>query len=156
MVFSTLHTNDAPSAVSRLVDIGIKPFLVSASIRSVLAQRLVRKICPKCKESSVPEGRLLNSLGIRPDQIANATFMKGTGCEHCNQTGYRGRIGVFEMFNVNQEIEQMIYDEVSLVALRERSREMGMRTMREDGIRKVLAGVTTPDEVLKTTVNNSI
>ncbi|MFL2825632.1 MAG: GspE/PulE family protein [Coraliomargaritaceae bacterium] len=156
MVFSTLHTNDAPSAVSRLVDIGIKPFLVSASIRSVLAQRLVRKICPKCKESSVPEGRLLNSLGIRPDQIANATFMKGTGCEHCNQTGYRGRIGVFEMFNVNEEIEQMIYEEVSLVALRERSREMGMRTMREDGIRKVLAGVTTPDEVLKTTVNNSI
>ena len=156
MVFSTLHTNDAPSAVSRLVDIGIKPFLVSASIRSVLAQRLVRKICPKCKESSTPEGRLLNSLGIRPDQIANATFMKGTGCEHCNQTGYRGRIGVFEMFNVNEEIEQMIYEEVSLVALRERSREMGMRTMREDGIRKVLAGVTTPDEVLKSTVNNSI
>ena len=156
MVLSTLHTNDAPSAVSRFVDIGIKHFLVSASIRSVLAQRLVRKICPKCKESSTPEGRLLNSLGIRPDQIANATFMKGTGCEHCNQTGYRGRIGVFEMFNVNEEIEQMIYEEVSLVALRERSREMGMRTMREDGIRKVLAGVTTPDEVLKSTVNNSI
>ena len=156
MVFSTLHTNDAPSAVSRLVDIGIKPFLVSASIRAVLAQRLVRKICPKCKESTVPEGRLLNSLGIRPDQISNATFMSGTGCEHCNNTGYRGRIGVFEMFNVNEEIEQMIYEEVSLVALRERSREMGMRTMREDGIRKVLAGVTTPDEVLKTTVNTSI
>ncbi len=156
MVFSTLHTNDAPSAVSRLVDIGIKPFLVSASIRAVLAQRLVRKICPKCKESTVPEGRLLNSLGIRPDQISNATFMRGTGCEHCNNTGFRGRIGVFEMFNVNEEIEQMIYEEVSLVALRERSREMGMRTMREDGIRKVLAGVTTPDEVLKTTVNTSI
>ena len=156
MVFSTLHTNDAPSAVSRLVDIGIKPFLVSASIRAVLAQRLVRKICPKCKESTVPEGRLLNSLGIRPEQISDATFMRGTGCEHCNNTGFRGRIGVFEMFNVNEEIEQMIYEEVSLVALRERSREMGMRTMREDGIRKVLAGVTTPDEVLKTTVNTSI
>ena len=156
MVFSTLHTNDAPSAVSRLVDIGIKPFLVSASIRAVLAQRLVRKICPKCKETTDPESRLLNSLGIRPDQIANATFMTGTGCEHCNNTGFRGRIGVFEMFNVNEEIEQMIYEEVSLVALRERSREMGMRTMREDGIRKVLAGVTTPDEVLKTTVNTSI
>ena len=156
MVFSTLHTNDAPSAVSRLVDIGIKPFLVSASIRSVLAQRLVRKVCPKCKESYVPEGHLLNSLGIRPDQISSATFMKGKGCEHCNNTGFRGRIGVFEMFNVNKEIEEMIYEEVSLVSLRERSREMGMRTMREDGIRKVLAGVTTPDEVLKTTVNNSV
>lgn len=156
MVFSTLHTNDAPSAVSRLVDIGIKPFLVSASIRSVLAQRLVRKICPKCKEATEPDGRLLNSLGIRPDQISSATFMLGKGCDHCNSTGFRGRIGIFEMFNINQEIEQMIYEEVSLVALRERSREMGMRTMREDGIRKVLAGVTTPDEVLKTTVSDSI
>ncbi|MFL2848377.1 MAG: GspE/PulE family protein [Coraliomargaritaceae bacterium] len=156
MVFSTLHTNDAPSAVSRLVDIGIKPFLVSASIRSVLAQRLVRKVCPKCKESTEPDTRSLNALGIRPEQISNATFMAGKGCDHCNNTGFRGRIGVFEMFNINEEIEQMIYEEVSLVALRERSREMGMRTMREDGIRKVLAGVTTPEEVLKTTVSDSI
>ena len=156
MVFSTLHTNDAPSAVSRLVDIGIKPFLVSASIRSVLAQRLVRKVCPKCKESTEPDTRSLNALGIRPEQISNATFMAGKGCDHCNNTGFRGRVGGFEMFHINEEIEQMIYEEVSLVALRERSREMGMRTMREDGIRKVLAGVTTPEEVLKTTVSDSI
>ena len=156
MVFSTLHTNDAVSAVSRLVDIGIKPFLVSASVRSVLAQRLVRRICPKCKESTEPDPRLLNSLGIRPDQILEASFMIGSGCEHCNNTGFRGRVGIFEMFNINEEIQQMIYEEASLVALRERSREMGMRTMREDGIRKVLAGVTTPDEVLQTTVSDSI
>lgn len=154
MVFSTLHTNDAPSAVSRLVDIGIKPFLVSASIRSVLAQRLVRRICPKCKEGTQPEPRLLNSLGIRPDQISEATFMIGKGCEHCNKTGFRGRVGIFEMFNVNEDIQQMIYEEASLVALRERAREGGMRTMREDGIRKVLAGVTTPEEVLQTTVSD--
>ena len=154
MVFSTLHTNDAPSAVSRLVDIGIKPFLVSASIRSVLAQRLVRRICPKCKESTEPEARLLNSLGIRPDQISDATFMIGKGCEHCNKTGFRGRVGIFEMFNVNEDMQQMIYEEASLVALRERAREGGMRTMREDGIRKVLAGVTTPEEVLQTTVSD--
>ena len=154
MVFSTLHTNDAPSAVSRLVDIGIKPFLVSASIRSVLAQRLVRRICPKCKEPTEPEHRLLNSLGIRPDQISEANFMIGTGCEHCNQTGFRGRVGIFEMFNVNEDLQQMIYEEASLVALRERAREGGMRTMREDGIRKVLAGVTTPEEVLQTTVSD--
>jgi type IV pilus assembly protein PilB len=154
MVFSTLHTNDAPSAVSRLVDIGIKPFLVSASIRSVLAQRLVRRICPKCKEGTQPEARLLNSLGIRPDQISEATFMIGKGCEHCNKTGFRGRVGIFEMFNVNEDIQQMIYEEASLVALRERAREGGMRTMREDGIRKVLAGVTTPEEVLQTTVSD--
>ena len=151
MVFSTLHTNDAPSAVSRLVDIGIKPFLVSASIRSVLAQRLVRRICPKCKESTEPEARLLNSLGIRPDQISDATFMIGKGCEHCNKTGFRGRVGIFEMFNVNEDMQQMIYEEASLVALRERAREGGMRTMREDGFRKVLAGVTTLDEVLMVT-----
>ena len=156
MVFSTLHTNDAPSAVSRLVDIGIKPFLVSASIRAVLAQRLVRKICPKCKESTVPEGRLIEFFRYSSRSNIQCNLYEGTGCEHCNNTGFRGRIGVFEMFNVNEEIEQMIYEEVSLVALRERSREMGMRTMREDGIRKVLAGVTTPDEVLKTTVNTSI
>ena len=156
MVFSTLHTNDAVSAVSRLVDIGIKPFLVSASVRSVLAQRLVRRICPKCKEPTEPDPRLLNSLGIRPDQILNASFMIGAGCDHCNNTGFRGRVGIFEMFNVNEELQQMIYEESSLVALRERSREMGMRTMREDGIRKVLAGVTTPDEVLQTTVSDSI
>ena len=154
MVFSTLHTNDAPSAVSRLVDIGIKPFLVSASIRSVLAQRLVRRICPKCKEPTEPEARLLNSLGIRPDQISDATFMIGKGCEHCNKTGFRGRVGIFEMFNVNEDMQQMIYEEASLVALRERAREGGMRTMREDGIRKVLAGVTTPEEVLQTTVSD--
>ena len=153
MVFSTLHTNDAVSAVSRLVDIGIKPFLVSASVRSVLAQRLVRRICPKCKEPTEPDPRLLNSLGIRPDQILDASFMIGAGCDHCNNTGFRGRVGIFEMFNVNEELQQMIYEESSLVALRERSREMGMRTMREDGIRKVLAGVTTPDEVLQTTVS---
>lgn len=156
MVFSTLHTNDAVSAVSRLVDIGIKPFLVSASVRSVLAQRLVRRICPKCKEPTEPDPRLLNSLGIRPDQILDASFMIGAGCDHCNNTGFRGRVGIFEMFNVNEELQQMIYEESSLVALRERSREMGMRTMREDGIRKVLAGVTTPDEVLQTTVSDSI
>ena len=156
MVFSTLHTNDAVSAVSRLVDIGIKPFLVSASVRSVLAQRLVRRICPKCKEPTEPDPRLLNSLGIRPDQILDASFMIGAGCDHCNNTGFRGRVGIFEMFDVNEELQQMIYEESSLVALRERSREMGMRTMREDGIRKVLAGVTTPDEVLQTTVSDSI
>ncbi len=156
MVFSTLHTNDAPSAVSRLIDIGIKPFLVSASIRSVLAQRLVRRICPKCKEKTEPNPRLLNSLGIRPDQILEASFMIGAGCEHCNNTGFRGRVGIFEMFNVNEELQQMIYEESSLVSLRERAKEIGMRSMREDGIRKVLAGVTTPDEVLKTTVSDPI
>jgi len=156
MVFSTLHTNDAPSAVSRLIDIGIKPFLVSASLRAVLAQRLVRRICQNCREPHEPDEKLLNSLGIRPDQIAEASFMKGAGCPKCNSTGFRGRVGVFEIFTLNEELEQMVYEEASLVAIRNKSREMGMRTMREDGIRKVLAGVTTPQEVLHATVADPV
>lgn len=154
MVFSTLHTNDAPSAVSRLVDIGIKPFLVSASLRAVLAQRLVRRICGDCKNPDEPDERLLNSLGIRSDQTADANFSRGSGCPKCNATGFRGRVGIFEMFTMNEELEQMVYEEASLVALRNKAREMGMRTMREDGVRKILAGVTTAEEVLHVTVED--
>lgn len=156
MVFSTLHTNDAPSAISRLIDIGIKPFLVAAAVRAVLAQRLVRRNCQACREPTEPDERLLNSLGIRQDQTSDATFLKGEGCSKCNGTGYRGRVGIFEMFNVNEELQQMIYEEASLVALRSKAREMGMRNMREDGVRKVIAGVTTPGEVLHATVADSL
>lgn len=156
MVFSTLHTNDAPSAVSRLIDIGIKPFLVAAAVRAVLAQRLVRRNCPHCREACEHDEKLLNSLGIRPDHMTDASFMKGEGCLKCNGTGFRGRVGIFEMFNVNEELQQMIYEEASLVALRDKAREMGMRNMREDGIRKVIAGVTTPQEVLHATVSDSL
>lgn len=156
MVFSTLHTNDAPSAISRLIDIGIKPFLVAAAVRAVLAQRLVRRNCPNCRAPDDPDEKLLNSLGIRPDQVADATFMAGPGCGKCTGTGYRGRVGIFEMFNINEELQQMVYEEASLVALRSKAREMGMRTMREDGVRKVIAGVTTAGEVLHATVADSI
>jgi type IV pilus assembly protein PilB len=156
MVFSTLHTNDAPSAISRLIDIGIKPFLVAAAVRAVLAQRLVRRNCSHCREACDHDEKLLNSLGIRPDQITDASFMKGEGCLKCNGTGFRGRVGIFEMFNVNEELQQMIYEEASLVALRDKAREMGMRNMREDGVRKVIAGVTTPQEVLHATVGDSL
>lgn len=156
MVFSTLHTNDAPSAVSRLIDIGIKPFLVAAAVRAVLAQRLVRRNCPHCRTACEHDEKLLNSLGIRPDQSSEASFMKGEGCIKCNGTGFRGRVGIFEMFNVNEELQSMIYEEASLVALRDKAREMGMRNMREDGVRKVIAGVTTPQEVLHATVSDSI
>lgn len=152
MVFSTLHTNDAPSAISRLVDIGIKPFLVAAALRAVLAQRLVRRICPNCKQAHTPDEKLLSSLGIRSDQALDANFMLGKGCPKCNSTGFRGRVGVFEMFTMSEELQQMVYENASLVALRNKSKEMGMRTMREDGIRKVIAGVTTSEEVLHSTV----
>ena len=151
MVFSTLHTNDAPSAVSRLVDMGVKPFLVSASLRAALAQRLVRSICQNCKQPYSPNSSELAVLGINEEQAANANFMNGVGCKNCGDKGYRGRKGVFEIFVVNPELEEMIYHNVSIVELRKKAREMGMRSMRNDGFRKVLAGVTTLDEVLMVT-----
>lgn len=151
MVFSTLHTNDAPSSVSRLIDMGVKPFLVSASLRAALAQRLVRSICQNCKEPHQPGVNELNILGLTEEQASTASFMHGAGCAKCGESGFRGRKGVFEIFVVNQEIEEMIYHNVSIVDLRKKAREMGMRTMREDGFRKVSAGVTTLDEVLMVT-----
>ncbi len=151
MVFSTLHTNDAPSAVSRLVDMGVKPFLVSASLRAALAQRLVRAICQNCKAPYKPNSAELAVLGINEEQAADASFMKGAGCPKCGEKGYRGRKGVFEIFVVSSEIEEMIYNNVSIVELRTKAREMGMRSMRSDGFRKVLAGITTLDEVLMVT-----
>jgi len=151
MVFSTLHTNDAPSAVSRLIDMGVKPFLVSASLRAALAQRLVRSICQNCKQPYEPSASELSLLGVTEDQVGSANFMEGAGCEKCGNNGFRGRKGVFEIFVVNAEIEEMIYHNVSIVELRKKAREMGMRSMREDGFRKVLAGITTLDEVLMVT-----
>lgn len=151
MVFSTLHTNDAPSAVSRLIDMGVKPFLVSASLRAALAQRLVRSICQNCKQPYEPPASELAVLGINAEQASKASFMQGAGCDKCGDKGFRGRKGVFEIFTVNQELEEMIYHNVSIVELRKKAREMGMRNMREDGFRKVLAGVTTLSEVMLVT-----
>jgi len=156
MVFSTLHTNDAPGAVTRLIDIGVKPFLVSTSLRAVMAQRLTRKICRHCKRPFTPEPNDIRSLNINPAQAANATFAKGDGCSECNGTGYRGRMGIFEILVVNDELQKMIYENVGTVKLREKARSLGMRTMREDGARKVTAGLTTIDEVVSITVGDAI
>ena len=155
MVFSTLHTNDAPSAVTRLIDIGVKPFLVSTSLRATMAQRLVRKICAKCKRPVTPTPQELRSLNINPAQAASATFAKGDGCSACNATGYRGRMGIFEIFVVNEEIQRMIYEHVGSAKLRDKARSLGMRTMREDGTRKVTAGLTTIEEVVSITVGDA-
>ena len=155
MVFSTLHTNDAPSAVTRLVDIGVKPFLVSASLRAALAQRLVRKNCAACKEHYTPDPRVLQAIGINEIEAAGMNFMHGTGCPKCNGIGYKGRMGIFEIFIVNEELQQMIYEGRTLVELRAKARELGMRIMREDGVRKVASGLTTADEVLKVTMNEA-
>jgi type IV pilus assembly protein PilB len=155
MVFSTLHTNDAPGAVTRLIDIGVKPFLVSTSLRAVMAQRLVRKICRHCKRPYLPDTKEVRSLNINPAQAAGATFAKGDGCADCNATGYRGRMGIFEIFVVNEEIQKMIYENVGTARLREKGRSLGMRTMREDGARKVTAGLTTIEEVVSITVGDA-
>ena len=138
MVFSTLHTNDAPSAVSRLIDMGVKPFLVSASLRAALAQRLVRSICQSCKQSYEPAASELAVLGIGPEQANNASFMVGEVVINAVVMALGAAKGIFEIFKVNQELEEMIYHNVSIVELRNKAREMGMRSMREDGFRKFL------------------
>jgi general secretion pathway protein E/type IV pilus assembly protein PilB len=154
LVFSTLHTNDAPSAVTRLVDIGVKPFLVASSTRCLMAQRLVRKICKKCVAPYQPTEQEMRALGLTLDDVKNANIQKGRGCQNCNNTGNRGRFGIFEIFVVEDEARKLIYDRVPTTVLRQRAREMGMRTLREDGIRKVLAGLTTPEEVIRATVGD--
>jgi len=155
-VLSTLHTNDAPSAVTRLLDLGVKPFLVAAALRSVLAQRLVRRICPDCRQSYRPAGHELQALGLAADRVGDAVFSRGAGCPACLGTGYRGRVGLFELFLVHDGIRTMIYEHVTVARLRQQARRDGMRTMREDGIRKVLAGITTIAEVVSVTGSDHI
>jgi type II secretion system protein E len=155
LVFSTLHTNDAPGAVARLVDIGVQPFLVSSSVRAILAQRLVRKLCPKCKEPGELTEAEMRALRIDPNQLSEAMIMKPVGCDKCRFLGYKGRMGIFEMFIVDDEVRFMINEKASTLQLRKRARELGMRTLREDGIRKVLAGTTTAEEVISTTMGDA-
>jgi type IV pilus assembly protein PilB len=154
LVFSTLHTNDAPSAVTRLIDIGVKPFLVASSTRGLMAQRLVRKVCRQCASPCLPTEAEMRTLGLDVTGLQGATFLKGKGCPNCANTGYRGRFGIFEIFVIDDEARKLIYEKVSSSVLRARAREMGMRTLREDGVRKTQAGLTTPDEVIRATVGD--
>ncbi len=150
LVFSTLHTNDAPSAITRLIDIGVQPFLVASSLIAVMAQRLVRYICPKCKEPDMPSKAELQAAGISPEQAASATFMRGRGCAHCNHTGYRGRKGIFEMMKMTGPVREMTFKRESTIVIRRQARLNGMRTLLEDGVGKAMRGLTTLDEVLST------
>ncbi len=155
LVFSTLHTNDAPSAVTRMVDMGVKPFLVASSVRAIMAQRLVRKICPKCRTDYKPSEYEISSLELSEESVRTGSFYKGEGCENCNKTGYRGRAGIFEIFVLDDQVRKLVTEKVTANVLRIKARELGMRTLREDGIRKVLAGMTTPQEVILTTMGDS-
>jgi general secretion pathway protein E/type IV pilus assembly protein PilB len=154
LVFSTLHTNDAPSAVTRLTDIGVKPFLIASATRCLMAQRLVRKLCPVCEGPIEPEESELLSLGLDPNNIKDPNFKAGKGCDKCNGTGHKGRFGIFEVFVVDDESRKMIVNKVTSTELRKRAREVGMRTLREDGARKAVAGMTTASEVLRVTVGD--
>jgi len=152
LVFSTLHTNDAPSAVARLVDIGTAPFLVSSSVRAIVAQRLVRRLCPNCKVPHELSEAEIRALRLDPSQAHGANVMKAKGCDQCRHIGYKGRMGIFELFTINDEVRFMINDRASTIQLRKKARELGMRTLREDGVRKVLSGVTTAEEVIAATM----
>jgi type IV pilus assembly protein PilB len=148
LVFSTLHTNDAPSAITRMQDIGVPPFLVASSVIAIMAQRLVRLICPKCKESDKPPAHEIKAAGLTPQQASQATFARGRGCSHCHHTGYRGRKGIFELLRMNSAIREMTFNREPAQAIRRQSRLLGMRTLLEDGVAKAVAGQTTLEEVL--------
>jgi len=150
LVFSTLHTNDAPSAITRLNDIGVAPFLTASSVIAVMAQRLVRLVCPKCKEADKPPAHEIKAAGLTPTQAQAANFMRGRGCSNCNHTGYRGRKGIYEMMRMSNVIREMTFNREPSQAIRRQARLAGMRTLLEDGVNKAVAGVTTLEEVLST------
>lgn len=149
LVFSTLHTNDAPGAITRLVDMGVPPYLVSSSVIGIMAQRLVRTICKKCAKPYTPTDIELQEGGITPEQAKTATFKKGAGCGACNRTGYRGRMAVFELMMMSAKIREMTFQQASTVEIRKTAKAEGMSTLFMDGIRKVLKGQTTVEEVLR-------
>ena len=148
MVFSTLHTNDAPSAITRLQDIGVPPFLVASSVVAILAQRLVRLICPKCKEPDTPPQHEIKAAGLTPQQAAAATFFRGRGCSNCHHTGYKGRKGIYEFMRMNSAMREMTFNREPAQAIRRQARLHGMKTLLEDGVNKCCIGMTTLEEVL--------
>jgi len=152
LVLSTLHTNDAPSATTRMLDLGLESFLIAATMEAIVAQRLVRKICNNCKEYYEPEPEHAMELGLRPEAIAGKKFAYGKGCSRCNSTGYKGRMALYEMFRVNDEIKQMIMDDANVASLREAGRRHGMRTLRESGQLAIYDCSTSIDEVMRETL----
>jgi type IV pilus assembly protein PilB len=151
LVFTTLHTNDAPGAVARLIDMGVEPFLIASSLEGVLAQRLVRKICVHCRTPYEPSEALLRQIGLSVHDIGDKNFFYGTGCDECNQTGYRGRKGIYELLDISEPIRELITQRAPSVVIRQKAIELGMSTLRADGLRSIFEGETTIEEVLKYT-----
>jgi len=152
MVFSTLHTNDAPSSITRLRDMGLEPYLITATLEAILAQRLVRKICEDCKTDFQPSPEMLMELNLRPQDVIGKKFYYGRGCDRCNNTGHRGRMGIFELVNINDEIRDLISGGSSTDQLRTACRRHGMQTLRESGLKAIFEGRTTIEEVVRETV----
>ncbi len=154
LVFSTLHTNSATAAVARLIDIGVKPFLIASATRCLMAQRLVRKICAKCEGPTDPDTSELSALGLDINNIKDPNFKIGKGCAKCNNTGYKGRFGLFEVYVMEDEGRKLVINKETSGVIQNHARKVGMRTLREDGARKAIAGMTTPKEVLRVTVGD--
>ncbi|MBU1006393.1 MAG: type II secretion system ATPase GspE [Candidatus Omnitrophica bacterium] len=151
LVFSTLHTNDAPGAVTRLTDMGVEPFLITSTVRAVIAQRLIRKICQKCKKAYEPQKHELAELGISGEKAKGVKFYKGEGCSECNSSGYKGRCGIYELLVLDDKIRELVVQRKSVAAIRNAARATGMKTLREDGTEKIFSGITTAEEVLRET-----
>ncbi|MDB4676959.1 ATPase, T2SS/T4P/T4SS family [bacterium] len=152
LVFSTLHTNDAPATVTRLKDMGIQPFMICATVEAILAQRLVRRVCTKCREEAKVSSTMLFDLGLQAEDIEGKTFFKGTGCDNCNNTGYKGRIALFELMIMNDKLREMVMNNASTDELRDEAQGFGMVPLREFGIAIAADGITTLDEVIRETV----
>ncbi|MFM8953050.1 MAG: GspE/PulE family protein [Planctomycetaceae bacterium] len=152
MVFSTLHTNDAPSTVTRLRDMGVPPFLITATVEAILAQRLVRRICTNCREEIVPGADVIADLELTTEQTVGKKFYRGKGCERCNRTGYKGRLGLFELLIMNDDLRDMVMRNASTEDLREAARKAGMVTLRESGMNGMFAGLTTAEEIIRETI----
>jgi general secretion pathway protein E/type IV pilus assembly protein PilB len=151
LVFSTLHTNDAPSAFTRLIDMGIEPFLVASSVEAIMAQRLVRTICRHCKTEQKVERSYLRQIGFPADEIETAKFYHGVGCEECRQLGYQGRLGIYELLILNESLRPLVLNRSAASTIAQKAIEFGMRTLRTDGWNKVRNGITTIEEVLRVT-----
>jgi type IV pilus assembly protein PilB len=158
LVFSTLHTNDAPGALTRITMMGVEPFLISSTVLMVMAQRLVRRICPKCHEAYEVDAQWLAKLGVKPEMFSESagkvTLARGKGCDNCAKTGYRGRAGIHEILEINDEVRHAVMERANSTRIKEAARKHGMMTLRESAIRKMLAGVTTVEEMLRVTASD--
>jgi type IV pilus assembly protein PilB len=152
LVLSTLHTNDAPATISRLLNMGVEPFLITASVNLVLAQRLARKNCPDCRQPARYERKVLEDCGFSPEQIATAKLVKGVGCRTCNGSGYKGRVALYEVMRFSDNLKEMVLQGASTAELKVGAIKNGMSTLRASGIKKILDGVTNPEEVMRVTM----